>query len=232
MNETEKTNKLRGSKFIAQYMYGKFIDIGAGNDLVYEGAERFDIEDGDANFITQYRIKESYDTVHSSHCLEHMFNPECALAEWWELVKPNGHMIVVVPDENLYEQGIWPSNFNSDHKNTFRLNESASWSPVSHDIYKLFDALPNAEIISSEKHDAFYDYKFQFNHTMHIGKKPKWFKLITKILVKIAPINRQKLKKIIDQYAFKHFQVPMDQTKYEAVAQIQLIARKKTVQPK
>jgi hypothetical protein len=67
---------------------------------------------------------------------------------------------------------------------------------------------------------------------MHIGKKPKWFKLITKILLKIAPVKRQKLKKIIDQYAFKNFQVPMDQTKYEAVAQIQLIARKKTVQPK
>ena len=61
---------------------------------------------------------------------------------------------------------------------------------------------------------------------MPIGKKPFWFKLIAKILVKLTPIKRQKLKKIIDQYAFKHFQVPMDQTKYEAVAQIQVIAKK------
>ena len=109
MNETEKTNKLRGSKFLEQYMSGKLIDIGAGKDLVCEWAERFDIEDGDANFITSYRKKASYDTVHSSHCLEHMFDPKSALKEWWELVKPNGYMIIVVPDENLYEQGIWPA---------------------------------------------------------------------------------------------------------------------------
>jgi predicted SAM-dependent methyltransferase len=226
MNETEKTNKLRGSKFLEQYMSGKLIDIGAGKDLVCEWAERFDIEDGDANFITSYRKKASYDTVHSSHCLEHMFDPKSALKEWWELVKPNGYMIIVVPDENLYEQGIWPSNFNSDHKNTFRLNESTSWSPVSHNIHKLFESLPNLEVISSERQDAFYDYNLQFNPSVTIGTKPFWFKLITKILVKLNPIKRQKLKKMIDQYAFKHFQVPMDQTKYEAVAQIQVIAKK------
>ena len=226
MNETEKTNKLRGSKFIEQYMNGKLIDIGAGRDLVCDWAERFDIEDGDANFITRYRKKASYDTVHSSHCLEHMFDPKSALSEWWELVKPNGYMIVVVPDENLYEQGIWPSNFNSDHKNTFRLDENTSWSPVSSDINQLFKSLPNAEIISVEKHDAFYDYRFQFNKMMQLGKKPRWFKLISKLLIKTIPIKRQKLKKIIDQYAFTNFQVPMDQTKYEALAQIQIIARK------
>ena len=226
MNETDKTNKLRSSKFFEEYLSGKLIDIGAGKDLVCKWAERFDIEDGDANFITKYRQKESYDTVHSSHCLEHMFHPQDALKEWWKLVKPNGYLIVVVPDENLYEQGIWPSNFNSDHKNTFRLDAETSWSPVSHDIKKLFESLPNSEIISTQKHDAFYNYKFQFNHLMQIGKKPIWFKLIAKILIKIVPIQRNKLKKMIDQYAFVQFHVPMDQTKYEATAQIQVIARK------
>lgn len=226
MNETEKTNKLRGPKFIEEYLSGNLIDIGAGKDLVCTWAERFDIEDGDANFITKYRQKESYDAVHSSHCLEHMFNPQNALEEWWGLVKPKGYLVVVVPDENLYEQGIWPSNFNSDHKNTFRLDADNSWSPVSHDIKKLFESLPNSEIISAQKHDAFYDYKFQFKHKMQIGQKPLWFKVITKFLIKIAPIQRKKLKMMIDQYAFIHFQVPMDQTKYDAVAQIQVIARK------
>ena len=45
-----------------------------------------------------------------------------ALEQWWQLVKPGGAMVIVVPDEDLYEQGAWPSLFNRDHSATFRLN--------------------------------------------------------------------------------------------------------------
>jgi hypothetical protein len=37
----------------------------------------------------------------------------------------------LIPDEDLYEQGIWPSQFNADHKHTFTIYKSKSWSPVS-----------------------------------------------------------------------------------------------------
>jgi predicted SAM-dependent methyltransferase len=93
VNETEKTNKLRNQSFFDSYFQGKVIDIGGGNSLVLPNAERFDIEDGDANEVTKYRPKESYDTVYSSHCLEHMIDPVKALNEWWRLVKPGGYMV-------------------------------------------------------------------------------------------------------------------------------------------
>src|SRR5437660_6896423 len=111
-DEARKTNALRGPAFIERYLSGRVIDIGAGNDLVAPHAERFDIDDGDANLITRHRAAGAYDAVHSSHCLEHMHDPAAALAEWWALVKPGGYLIVVVPHEDLYEQGIWPSIFN------------------------------------------------------------------------------------------------------------------------
>lgn len=38
---------------MTRYFQGKVIDIGAGNDLVGSHAERFDLEDGDANVIAQ-----------------------------------------------------------------------------------------------------------------------------------------------------------------------------------
>jgi hypothetical protein len=59
-----------------------------------------------------------------------MANPESALSQWWSLVKPGGYLIVVVPHEDLYEQGIWPSRFNSDHKATFQLGAVSKFSPV------------------------------------------------------------------------------------------------------
>jgi hypothetical protein len=45
-----------------------------------------------------------------------MHDPEAALRQWWALVRPGGYLVVVVPHEDLYEQGMWPSAFNSDHK--------------------------------------------------------------------------------------------------------------------
>src|SRR4051812_34255748 len=159
MDECRKTNALRSAEFAERFLSGRIIDIGAGRDLVAPGAEPFDVEHGDANRILDYRERESYDCVHSSHCLEHMFNPAEALAQWWGLVKPGGHLIVVVPEENLYEQGYWPSLFNPDHKASFRLGGSNSWSPVSNDIAELCAALPGGEVIAAEVQAAGYSEK-------------------------------------------------------------------------
>ena len=165
MNEAKKTNEIRGESFIKQYLSGKVIDIGAGDSLVCVGAENFDQKDGDANHITKYRELNAYDTVHSSHCLEHMHEPEKALLEWWKLLKPSGYLVLVVPDEDLYEQGFWPSRFNVDHKATFTLKKEKSWSPVSYNIFDLVFSLENSEIISVETHDRYYDYNLQTKYS-------------------------------------------------------------------
>lgn len=125
-DETRKTNKIRGLKFIEKYFQGNVIDISGGNDPVTPNAKVFDLEDGDAQYIAEFEKTGYYDCVHSSHCLEHMIDVPNALAQWWSLVKVNGYMIITVPHEDLYEQRIWPSIFNSDHKATFRLNQADS----------------------------------------------------------------------------------------------------------
>ena len=157
MDEARKTNSLRGEEFIRRYFSGSVIDIGCGPDLVVPHAVSFDVEQGDVQWILNYFEPESFDCVHSSHCLGHMRNVESALAQWWGLVKQGGHMVIVVPDEDLYEQGIWPSLFNPDHKATFNLGKQNSWSPVSRDLGALVRALPDAEIIEACVHDKGYD---------------------------------------------------------------------------
>lgn len=39
-----------------------------------------------------------YDVALSSHCLEHLANPLAALDEWRRVTKPNGCLLVIVPD--------------------------------------------------------------------------------------------------------------------------------------
>jgi predicted SAM-dependent methyltransferase len=69
---------------------------------------------------------DSLDFVASSHCLEHMVNPVYALARWFDVLKPGGHLAVTVPDFDLYEGGSWPSKYNADHKWKFTLSRPHS----------------------------------------------------------------------------------------------------------
>ena len=225
MDEAKKTNKIRGKAFFKKYFSGRVIDIGAGEDLVCEGAERIDQEDGDANHITTHRQLNAYDTVHSSHCLEHMYEPKKALLEWWKLIKPGGYLVLVVPDEDLYEQGFWPSKFNSDHKATFTLNNEKSWSPVSFNIFDLVSSLPNSEIISVEIQDKYYDYSLQTKLPLSqiVKKYPLWYRGFRRITKKLRMGNAL-LEKFQNQLFLSH-QIPIDQTMRNAVAQIQILAK-------
>lgn len=224
MDEAKKTNVLRGEDFIGKYLSGKVIDIGAGKDLVCDHAERFDRDDGDANVISRVRPVNHYDAVHSSHCLEHMHDPAAALREWWSLLKPGGYLVVVVPDEDLYEQGIWPSMFNRDHKTTFRLDQPDSWSTVSYDIRKLVSALPQCEIVSAEIQDTNYDYSLRMKHG-DVRRRRVWWLRLAKSIGRRLPVIGHRLKIRFENLAVGHG-VPLDQTTRNALAQIQVVARK------
>jgi SAM-dependent methyltransferase len=50
-------------------------------------------EGGDLGFLDG----DSYDAVISSHVLEHLANPIGALSEWLRVLRPGGHMLIVLP---------------------------------------------------------------------------------------------------------------------------------------
>lgn len=225
MQETSKTNEIRGQDFLKKYLSGKVIDIGAGDDLVCPTAERFDKNEGNANYITKFRDSNTYDAVHSSHCLEHMWNPKNALEEWWQLIKPGGFLVLVVPDEDLYEQGFWPSRFNGDHKATFTTRKIESWSPVSHNLLDLVESLPGSELISIELQDSNYDYQLQ---TKYPPPQIQKLSLIRRLMRKINRrlIRSKSWAERMENELFLTHNVPIDQTAREAVAQIQVVVRK------
>lgn len=174
-SESSKANRRRVcDPFWQRVFVGRGIDIGAGDDpVVREGrwpnvmsCEDFDCGQGDANYMLRYCEPAAYDFVYSSHCLEHLYDPHRAIREWWALVKPGGHLVVVVPDEDLYEQGVWPSRFNADHKWTFTVfkaqGQGMSWSPRSINVLSLItDNLSTSRVMLLRVADTGYDYNLR-----------------------------------------------------------------------
>jgi SAM-dependent methyltransferase len=226
MKEAQKTRNIRSKNFYESFMGGTVLDIGAGDDLCVPRARRFDKEDGDANHILDYFPKESFDCVHSSHCLEHIYNPKKSLSDWWKLVRSQGFLITVVPHEDLYEQKKWPSLFNGDHKHTFRFKKNESWSPVSYDIFELVSSLPGAKIISAQIQDRGYIYgKQRFNFSNNILIR-KFFTKIQGLFIRFKKANRNFFLYWLLVHAALFFGVPIDQTLGSALAQIEIVAQK------
>lgn len=145
------------SQFAIRYFVGHGIDIGSGNDPLWQyqvlypcmsECDEWDTQHGDGDAQKMAGVEDAtYDFVHSSHTLEHLVDPVEGLQNWWRILKPGGHLVIVVPDEDLYEQGVWPSTWNADHKWTFTLHKNVSWSPVSRNLLPMLMALPDGEIL-------------------------------------------------------------------------------------
>ncbi len=227
-SESSKTNKIRSDNFFKEYLSGDVIDIGGGKDPVTRYAEVFDLKDGyDAQNILNYKERYSYDCVYSSHCLEHMKNIPEALSQWWSLVKTNGYMIIVVPHEDLYEQGIWPSIFNIDHKATFRLNTKKTWSPISFDLLALSKTLPHSLILDAQIQDLSYDYNLSKKRFNFFARKiHKWQYSANKFKQFIGVKTYAFLYKKYYTKTANTTGLPIDQTKFGALAQIQIIIKK------
>ncbi len=170
MHEASKAllRRLHDSRFVTRYFVGEGIDIGAGPDPLSQYAELFplmrscrdwDLKDGDAQYLASV-ADISLDFVHSSHCLEHMRDPREALHHWLRVLKPGGHMICTIPDEDLYEQGVFPSTFNKDHKWTFTMHKARSWSPKSINLMTLLSELSDrAQTIKVEQLDSAFRFE-------------------------------------------------------------------------
>lgn len=112
----------RDAALWSRVLRGRAIDIGGGPDPLQTDAAWPALTDvmvwdlpNDGHDLSQF-ADGSFDTVYSSHCIEHLAQPVAAIAEWWRVLRPGGHLVVVAPDFTLYERGHWPSRFNTDHR--------------------------------------------------------------------------------------------------------------------
>jgi SAM-dependent methyltransferase len=217
MFEASKT-KLLWRDTEKELLRGEGIDIGCGPDPVTQTAVRFDLKDGDANEIGKY-VHRTFDYVFSAHCLEHMHDPRKTILAWWQLVRKGGCMIIVVPDEDLYEQGYWPSIFNNDHKWSFTISKRQSWNAQSVNVLELAQSLPDSKIRSLELQDIDHDMR-----TLYHGIHSRGYAFFLRRA--LAVIDRLKLFSLIRKPLIGFFKIPDDQTCHGALTQIQLIVEK------
>ena len=167
-HELTKTIARRAADAAWQRIFrGDGIDIGCGRWPLDKmrgwfpgitSCRSWDKPQGDAQLMKGL-APASFDFVHSSHCLEHLVDAKAALRRWWELVKPGGCLIVAVPDEDLYEQGVYPSTFNREHKWTFSILKEKSWSPVHLDLLPLVLDLKPGRLLRISLQDGGYPYE-------------------------------------------------------------------------
>ena len=178
MKECSKSimRRLHEPNFSNRYFSGSGLDIGGGSDPLglyvelfprLKGVRVWDKDDGDAQSLEGIE-EASFDFVHSSHCLEHLEIPMDGIKSWFRAVKEGGYLIVTVPDEDMYEQGHFPSTWNGDHKHTFTIFKKRSWSPKSINLLDLVDALGgSAEIVKLQKLDEGFRYTLpRFDQTL------------------------------------------------------------------
>jgi SAM-dependent methyltransferase len=164
-SETTKATarRLRDPRYSERFMVGEAIDIGSGPDPLtvsmfpkLTSVRTWDLRDGDAQYMRG--VDATFDTVHSSHCLEHMIDPVQAVAAWWSLVRPGGHLVLIVPDWEMYERYQWPSIFNGDHKCAFTVGLLAAPEGVPlFDLRRLLAATceDGAVVLCDRIHDGF-----------------------------------------------------------------------------
>jgi len=169
MKECSKSisRRLTDANFINRYFVGVGLDIGGKPDplCLYQQlfcqmrtVRTWDWEDGDAQYLASVKDFE-FDFVHSSHCLEHLVDPREGIRNWLRVVRPGGYLVVTVPDEDLYEQGVFPSTFNRDHKWTFTIFKTRSWSERSLNLVDLVRELgEGAELVRMEQLSSTYRF--------------------------------------------------------------------------
>lgn len=156
MKETGKSvvRRSREPAFVQHYFVGDGLDITPADDALSAYAQAFprmgkvvswSPSQGSATSLEGVK-DASLDFVHSSHLLAEQDNPHKALARWLDVLKPGGHAIVTLPDEDFYGKGAWPSRFNGRHKASFTVCKTDNRLPKSVNVLELVQAMsPVAE---------------------------------------------------------------------------------------
>jgi len=178
MKDTSKAmlRRLNLPGFATRYFVGQGLDINGAADPIGQYAELFpaikgmrlwDVADGDAQYLTGL-ADSTFDFVHASHALQRMADPREALRHWFRVLRPGGHLVLLVPDEDMYEQGFRPSRYNQDNRWTFTLFKTRSWSPGSINLVELVQILgAQADIRRMEVVDQGYRHSLpRFDQTL------------------------------------------------------------------
>jgi SAM-dependent methyltransferase len=136
-------------KYAPDHLSG--IDLGCQHDPLNHTFRRWDVIFGDSDATYMDGVPdEKFHTVYASHLLEHIEDYQTALKNWWRILKPGGHLILIVPHRDLYEKKSQPpSNWNGEHK-WFWLPDQEEPPRCLNLKHVLQEVLPDGTLVSFE----------------------------------------------------------------------------------
>jgi SAM-dependent methyltransferase len=129
--DTSETSKCRD--YLTPFCSGAGLDIGYGGDPIVPTAICLDLPEryaryndypqhlhGNAQSLYWF-TDECLDYVYSSHVLEDFEDTRAVLDEWLRVIRPGGHLILYLPDEQTYRSYCYqqgkPPNIHHIHDN-------------------------------------------------------------------------------------------------------------------
>lgn len=125
MNEVSKVME---SPHIMQYIKGHVADVGCGPQKITPDAIGYDGRDlGAADKVQDGLYIDNddiglFDTVFSSHFLEHVSNPHDYVMNWYQSLRAGGHLVLYLPEATAY------NNYkNPEHMFNWRYEDFLFW---------------------------------------------------------------------------------------------------------
>lgn len=106
MAYSSEAAKVRDMENVMRFVTGRICDVGAGGDKITPDAYAIDgrplpgvdcVQDG--LFIT---TQGPFDTIFSSHFLEHVVEPTGYIYNWWTNLNVGGHLVLYLPQKGAY----------------------------------------------------------------------------------------------------------------------------------
>lgn len=141
------------------FCQGNGCDVGSGGDPVVPWAIQVDLPGEaftryghahDGTMPIQYRgdarnlpFKDAtMDFVYSSHLIEDFDDWPVVLEEFVRVLKPEGHLVVMVPDKKLFRAAVaGGQNDNASHRHEFHVGELTEWARMRGGFEVVFDQL-------------------------------------------------------------------------------------------
>lgn len=120
--------KVRDLPEVMKYITGDILDFGCGGDKIVPHAIGIDGRKLPGVDVVSERLHEfsfifdlasagfcveedrKWDTIFSSHLLEHLVEPYAAIIAWASLLKQGGHLILYLPDGDHYDNKANPEH--------------------------------------------------------------------------------------------------------------------------